>query len=134
MSFETKTRYGARVVHTDFANAAKAVEDLIQELETEEFEKPDNEHTQVAVAYGGWAVTAQVSGLLTLSDLRGITGSPNDRPNPELYIRATSREQVKSMLLALAEGRLSDVRNVSWNPLSQVPPYKEDLFKRSSDE
>lgn len=130
MDFITTSRYGADRRYEDPSEAPAAVEKLIRELETEEFEEPDDEHTQVAVSFGDWSVTAQVSGLLTLSDQSGITGSPADPPVPALHLRAVSRSQVTELLIAMAEGRLDEVRRAGWMPFDRLPPYQKDLFRK----
>ena len=48
---------------------SRVVEALISELETEQFDEPDDEHTQVAVAREGCCVTVYVSGLVELAEL-----------------------------------------------------------------
>jgi len=119
MGFTIKTRYGAKESFEDGAAAPEVVGRLIEELSTEEFEEPDDEHTQVAVSFGRWALTAQVSGLLTLDD-------PAARP---LYLRAASRGQVRDLLIAMAEGRIDAVRRVGWVEFEQIPPFERDLFR-----
>ena len=121
MTFSTKTRYGASETY-DATEAATVVERLLVELETEEFEEPDDEHTQVAVGFGDWALTVQVSGLLWLEDLRGNTDA--------VHLRATSRTQVKDLLIAMAEGRVDEVRRAGWVPFDRLPPHREDFFRR----
>jgi hypothetical protein len=132
MSFEIKTRYGAKEAYETSEDAPTVIEGLLEELETEEFDEPDNEHTEVAVSFGEWAVTAQVSGLLTQDDLRGIVESESHRPAEALYLRAVSRSQVKEILIAMAEGRLEDVRRAGWAPFDRVPPFRKDLFRKKS--
>ena len=131
MGFEIKTRYGAMLKVEDSGKAAEVVDDLLEELSTEEFEEPDDEHTQVALCHSDWSLTAQVSGLLTLDDLSWITaGRSVDEMIPSLYLRATSRGQVRDLLLAMAEGRLDEVKRAGWREYDLVPPWTKDLFRR----
>src|SRR4051812_38636181 len=89
MAFTTKTRYGAMESFTDEREIPAAVESLIRELETEQFDEPDDEHYQVAIGYGDWAVTVTVYGLMILDDMREIE---EGKIAPELVIRLASRE------------------------------------------
>jgi hypothetical protein len=120
MPFDIKTRYG----HTerfDENRAVDAVNSLIEDLSTEQFEKPDDEHTQVAVGVGKWGLTAEVSGLLTLSNV-------ND--HSELHLRATSRGQVREYLLQMARGDVEGIRKLNWLSYEQLPPPPPgDLFR-----
>lgn len=125
MSFTTKSRYGAMESHPDTADVAAVVESLIRELETEQFDEPDDEHHQVAVGHGDWAVTATVYGLMILDDLRD---PPDD--GPELYKRATSREEVVGLFTLMARGQIEAVQAASWTPRDQVPPWERDLFRQ----
>jgi hypothetical protein len=129
LGFRIKTRYGATETFEDTAQAERVVDRLITELATEEFEEPDDEHTQVVVGYKDWSVTAQVSGLLRLSNLSGITGSPTDRAPEELFMRATSKSQVADLLLKTALGRIDEVRAAGWLPFEKVGPHQADLFR-----
>jgi hypothetical protein len=127
MPFTTQTRYGAGQSYDDDATIPSVVEDLINELETEHYEEPDDEHAQVAVESQGWALTVQVSGLMTLDDLSEI----EDGKLPDaLYIRANSRAEAVDMLTKMALGQLVAVRAGAWVPLDQLPPYMCDLFRQ----
>jgi hypothetical protein len=127
MPFTTQTRYGAGQSYDDDATIPTVVEDLINELETEHYEEPDDEHTQVAIESQGWAVTVQVSGLMTLDDLSEI----EDGKLPDaLYIRANSRAEAVDMLTKMALGQLVAVRAGAWVPFDRLPPYTCDLFRQ----
>ena len=63
-----KTRYGYSELVSD-PDDPWITRKLIAELRTEQFDEPDDEHTQVSVANEHWAVTAQVSGLITCENL-----------------------------------------------------------------
>jgi len=129
MPFIVKTRYGAQETYDDGADIRKVVADLIHELETERFDEPDDEHTQVAIGNGDWAVTVQVSGLMTLDDLRWIAGSDDNIPLAAHFIRATSKSQAIDMLVLIANGDIERVRSEPWTQFEGVAPYERDLFR-----
>jgi hypothetical protein len=128
VAFTTKTRYGAMESYTDESVIASVVESLVRELETEQFEEPDDEHCQVAIGSGDWAVTVTVYGLMILDDLRetedGLVG-------PELFRRATSRNEAVAMLTMMAKGEVEAVQVAGWVARDQVPPYERALFRKS---
>ena len=129
MAFTTKTRYGAMKSYKDDRKISSVVESLIEELETEQFDKPDDEHTQVAIGNGDWAVTVTVYGLMILDDMRELE---NDEVCEELFIRAKSRNEAVAMLTLMAQGKIEDVRAAGWVPREQLPPYKRALFRKSN--
>lgn len=126
MPFQIKTRYGATETYADDADIPVIANRLIEELETEQFDEPDNEHTQIAISRGDWAVTVEVSGLMTLDDL---PGSEADIPTESLHLRAKSREEAAEMLTKMARGELDAIQAAGWVPFDQLQPYKEDLFR-----
>ncbi len=128
MSFTTKTRYGAEESYPDDADIPAVVESLIRELETEQFEEPDDEHYQVAVGYGDWAVTVTIYGLMILDDMRELA---DGRPGLELFKRAASREEAANLLTLMARGQVEAVRAAGWVARDQVPPWERDLFRQS---
>jgi hypothetical protein len=124
MAFTVKTRYGAMERYADTAGAAAVVESLIRELETEQFEEPDDEHYQIAIGHGDWAVTVTVFGLMILDDMReGASGGA-------LYKRAASRDEAARVLTQMARGEIEVVQAAGWTPRDQVPPWERDLFRR----
>jgi hypothetical protein len=130
MSFTIKTRYGATKSYSDNSDIPAIVESLIRELETEQFDEPDDEHTQVAIEHSEWAVTVSVSGLMVLDDLSWITGDPDDVPGLELFKRAASREEAVAMLTMIALGQVDRVRAAKWVPRDHLPPWERDLFRK----
>jgi hypothetical protein len=130
MSFTIKTRYGAMRSYPDGTDIPAVVASLLRELETEQPEAPDNEHTQVAVGYGYWAVTVTVSGLMILDDLAETPGRPDGPLRPELFKRATSCEEAAAMLTLMARGQVDAVRAAGWVPRDQLPPWERDLFRQ----
>jgi len=129
MVFETKSRYGYEETYGDEADVAQVVATLLAELSYEEFEEPDDEHTQVALSHGEWAITVQVSGLVTLDDLSWITGSVEDKPTESLYMRDLPRERLTALLIALANGEFEAVLASGWLPYDQIPPYERDYYR-----
>jgi hypothetical protein len=103
------------------------VESLIRELETEQFEEPDDEHYQVAIGHGDWAVTVTVYGLMILDDMRE---PPDGESAPELFKRAASRQEAAHLLTLMARGEVEAVRAAGWVPRDQVPPWERDLFRQ----
>lgn len=128
MAFTAKTRYGAMESYSDDRDIPAVVEALIQELESEQFDEPDDEHYQVAISYGDWAVTVTVYGLMVLDDMSELE---NGQVGPELFKRATSREEAIALLSMMAKGQVEEVRGAGWLPRDQVPPYERDLFRQS---
>lgn len=124
MAFVVKTRYGAMGQYTDDDAVASAVESLIHELETEQFDEPDDEHYQVAVGAGDWAITVTVYGLMILDDMRQGAGGATS------YKRAASREEATRLLTLMARGEVEAVRASGWTPRDQVPPWERDLFRQ----
>lgn len=125
MAFGTKTRYGATPRYDDGADIEAVVEDLIEELETEQFDEPDDEHTQIAVSHGNWCITVFVSGLIGLDDFTGV-----EVPFNSLYLRAQDRTAVKRLLCQLARGEIVQMRAAGWTSFENLPPYQSDFFRR----
>jgi hypothetical protein len=127
MAFTTQTRYGAMKSYSDEREIPAAVESLIRELETEQFDEPDDEHYQVAIGHSDWAVTVTVYGLMILDDMRETEkgGIAN-----ELFKRAVTREEAIAMLTLMAKGKVEEVRASGWLPRDQVPSYERALFRQ----
>lgn len=102
------------------------VEALICELETEQFDTPDDEHNQVSIGYGDWAVTITVYGLMILDDMRALE---EGQITPELFKPASSREEAMNLLTMMAKGQVEEVLAVGWVPRDQLPPYERPLFR-----
>ena len=134
MAFRTTDRYGGVDRYDDDADVPAIVESLLQELETEQFEEPDNEHAEISVSYDDWALSVHVSGRLTLDDLSWITGSDDDIAIPPLCQRAASRQTVAAMLTMMAQGQLEELRAIpGWVPPEQLPPYQGDFFRQHQE-
>jgi hypothetical protein len=134
MAFEIKTRYGYIEKFNDNADSERITEGLIQELETEQFDEPDDEHTQIAVSYENLAVIVDISGLIILDDLSSITGSPEDILSESFYIRDLPRTEVFALLVELAKGNISKVRDMNWLSFDKLPPYERDFFRQNVED
>jgi hypothetical protein len=129
MAFYVYTRYGAQERYQDDSDISSVVDRLLEELETEEFEEPDDEHTEVSLTWGNWYVAVNVSGLITLGNNSWITGKETDVPAPTLHMRASSRSEVSDLLNQLARGEVQAVRSASWMPMEKLPPRTSDFFR-----
>src|SRR5262245_31442532 len=87
-----KTRYGYSQPVSD-PDDLWITRKLIAELRTEQFEEPDDEHTQVSVGNEHWAVTAQVSGLITFDNMDLLESEESDLPE-EMHLRNIPDEQL----------------------------------------
>jgi hypothetical protein len=101
---------------------------LIVELRTEQFNKPDDEHTQVSVGNEYWAVTAQVSGLITFDNMNLLEGEESDLPE-EMHLRDIPDEQLIRIWQAVVSGDKDDLLNHQWKALSDLPPYVRDFYR-----
>src|SRR5271169_2170754 len=111
MVFRTTDRYGGTDRYVDDADISAVVNGLIAELETEEFEEPDNEHAEVAVSRESWTLSVHVSGLLSLQDLSWIGPGGKLGPRiPSLHRWARTRKGVADMLALLACGEIDKLR------------------------
>jgi hypothetical protein len=122
-----KTRYGAMLPVND-PHDPWITRKLIAELRTEEFDEPDDEHTQVSVDNEHWAVTAQVSGLITLDNLDLIRGRESDFPEA-MRLRDIPDEQLIGMWQAVVRGDNASFLGLPWKPLSELPPYARDYYR-----
>lgn len=78
-----------------------------------------------------WSVTVNRSGLVTLDDLRWITGSNDDVPVPAVHLRARTRAEAVTLLTMIAEGRFEELNAAPWVSSELLPPYERDLFGES---
>lgn len=127
MTFTSKTRYGSEESYTDEGEIPAVVEGLIRELETEQFDEPDDEHYQVAIGHGDWAVTVTVYGLMILDDMRDMD---HGGFGEESFRRAGSREEAIAMLTLMANGKIEEVKAAGWVARDQLPPYQKALFRK----
>lgn len=118
MAFRTTSRSGGMDRYGDVADIPKVINALIEELETEECEEPDNEHAEVAVSHGNWTLSVHVTGLISLLDLSWIGEAGKlSRPIPPLRRWAKTRKGVADMLAMVARGEIDRVRGKKgWAP------------------
>jgi hypothetical protein len=128
--FYTYGRYGGQTRYTDTRSVKKIIDDLIRELEEEQFEEPDDEHTEVSLTRGHWSISVNVSGLVTLSDDFWLTGSDSDKPREPLFMRDVPRDRLTELMSALAKGELEKVFDAHWVQEHRLPPYKRDYFRK----
>src|SRR5262245_30708069 len=121
------TRYGYSQSVTD-PNDEWVTRKLIEELRTEQFEEPDNEHTQVSVGNEHWAVTAQVSGLVTFDNMDLLEGEESDLPET-MYLRNISDKELIRIWQAVVNGDKDALLEYSWKPLNGLPPYVSDYYR-----
>ena len=122
-----KTRYGHSQPVND-PNDEWITRRLIAELRTEQFDEPDDEHTQVAVGNEHWAVTATVSGLITFDNLDLLEGEESDLPET-MHLRDIPDEQLILIWQAVVrEDREALLKNL-WQPFDAFPPYVSDYYR-----
>lgn len=130
MAFRTTDRYGGMDRHGDDADIPGVVDGLLEELETEQFEEPDNEHAEIAVSFGDWTLSVHVSGLVFLQDLSWLESGGT--PVPPLYRWAGTREGVAGMLVMFARGEIEQLRDEpGWVRREELPARNGgDFFRR----
>ena len=121
------TRYGYSQPVSD-SDDPWITRELIAELRTEQFDEPDDEHTQVSVGNEHWAVTAQVSGLISLDNMDLLEGEESDLPE-EMHLRDIPDEQLVSIWQAVVRGDKDALLGHPWKLLSELPPYKQDFYR-----
>jgi hypothetical protein len=121
------TRYGYSQPVSD-PNDEWITRKLIAELRTEQFDEPDDEHTQVFVGNEHWAVTAQVSGLITFDNMDLLEGEESDLPE-EMRPRDIPDEQLVRIWQAVVLGDRRALLDHPWKPTSDLPPYARDYYR-----
>jgi hypothetical protein len=101
---------------------------LIAELRTEQFDEPDDEHTQASVGNQHWAVTAQVSGLITFDNMDLLEGDESDLPE-EMHLRDIPDEQLVRIWQAVVRGDKNSLLGHPWRALSELPPYVRNYYR-----
>ena len=122
------TRYGYSQPVSD-PNDNWITRKLIAELRTEQFDVPDDEHTQVSVGNEHWAVTAQVSGLVTFDNMDLLEGEESDLLET-MYLRNIPDEQLIQIWQAVVRGDKQALLEHPWQPLTALPPYVSDYYRR----
>jgi len=121
------TRYGHSQPVTD-PNDSWVTRKRIAELRTEQFDEPDDEHTQVSVGNEHWAVTAQVSGLITFDNIDLLEGEESDLPEV-MHLRDIPDEQLVCIWQAVVLGDKNSLLEHPWKALSELPPYVRDYYR-----
>lgn len=101
---------------------------LIGELRTEQFDEPDNEHTQVSVSNEHWAVTAQVSGLITFDNLDLLEGEESDLPEV-MHLRDIPDENLVRIWQAVVRGDQKSLLGHPWKGFNELAPYVRDYYR-----
>jgi hypothetical protein len=101
---------------------------LIAELRTEQFDEPDDEHTQVSVGNEHWAVTAQVSGLITFDNMDLLEEKESDLPE-EMHLRDIPDEQLMCIWQAVVRGDKDSLLEHPWKQLNDLPPFVRDYYR-----
>ena len=101
---------------------------LIAELRTEQFDEPGDEHTQVSVGNEHWAVTAQVSGLITFDNMDLLEGEESDLPE-EMHLRDIPDEQLVRIWQSVVRGDKNSLLEHRWKTRSELPPYVRDYYR-----
>ena len=114
-------RYGGTTEVNEPHELEDAIDRLLHQLRTEEFEEPDDEHTRVSLSRGDFAIEIQVSGRVTFADLSRYS---------ELYLRDVPDATLRQLLIDLANERYEAVRDAGWLPRDELPPYERDFYRQ----
>ena len=121
------TRYG-HSQHVSDPDDPWITRKLIAELRSEQFDEPDDEHTQVSVVNEHWGVTAQVSGLITFDNMDLLEGESSDLP-ATMHLRDIPDSQLVRIWQAVVRGDEGTLRGHPWKPLADLPPYVRDFYR-----
>ncbi len=121
------TRYGYSS-QIDESNFEKVAADLIEELRTEQYEEPDDEHTQVSISNEHWSITAQVSGLITFDNIDMLEGNESEMPE-NMYLRNISDSKLTRLWLSVVENNPINLLSSNWVQLEQLPEYSIDFYR-----
>jgi hypothetical protein len=124
---EIITRYGSSQSVED-PNDEWIIQKVIAELRTEQFDEPDNEHTQVSVGNEHWAVTAQVSGLITFDNMDLLEGEESDLPET-MHLRNIQDEELIRIWQAVVREDREALLEHPWQPATTLPPYVSDYYR-----
>lgn len=124
-SYNTRYGYSASV---DESNLVRVMDDLIEELRTEESDEPDDEHTQVSIGNEHYAVTAQVSGLITFDNMDSLEERKSHLPEI-MYLRDISDEDLKTIWRAVTAQNEEAILAFSWSDIESLPPYVNDFYR-----
>lgn len=125
-----KTRYGFEELVVD-PNDEWITGKLLAELRSEQFEEPDDEHTQVAVSSEHWAVTAQVSGLITFDNIDLLEGEPSDLPEA-MFLRDIPDDQLIRIWQSVVRNDKAGLLEHPWRTWSELRPHVSDYYRARS--
>ena len=121
------TRYGYDSEVAD-ENSKKITSQLIEELRTEEFEEPDDEHTQVSISNAHWSVTAQVSGLIVFENFDVIDGKASDLPE-KMFMRNIEDCDLVSVWQAVIGSDSGKLMSFNWWNFDKLLEYLSDFYR-----
>lgn len=101
---------------------------LILELRSEQFDEPDDEHTQVSVSNEHWSVTAQVSGLITFDNLDLLEGDPSDLPET-MHLRNIPDSELIAIWQAVVRSDQASLLAHEWQSFDQIAAYESDYYR-----
>jgi hypothetical protein len=122
-----QTRYGYSE-QVDDPQSDWITQKLLNELRTEFHDKPDDEHTQVSAANEHWAVTAQVSGLVTFDNLDMLEGETSDLPE-SMYLRDIPDHQLIRIWQAVVREDKAALLEHPWCAFDDLPLYRADFYR-----
>ena len=105
---------------------------MIAELRTEQFNEPDDEHTQVSVGNEHWAVTAQVSGLITFDNIDLLEGELSDLPET-MHLRDVPDSQLIAIWQATVRNDRDALLDHPWKSLDDLQLYGGADYYRATD-
>lgn len=121
------TRYGS-CEEVSASNVEEVMSSLLDELRKEKFDEPDDEHTQVSIANEHWAVSAQVSGLVTFDNMDLLEGLPSDLPET-MYLRDVPDESLKTIWRAVVNSNRDALLAYPWATAEQVAPFEKEYYR-----
>lgn len=130
MTVKIRSRYGYTSTPTP-DTYREAFAGLLQELRTERYEEPDNEHTRVGIEHGDVYIEIQVDGMVTLGDFRALFKKTRRDAitAKDVYLADVPDERMLEILMALAAGDHQTVLAAGWGPKSDLPPHTADFYR-----
>ncbi|VUD63031.1 hypothetical protein TDB9533_03160 [Thalassocella blandensis] len=116
-------RYGGED-YVEIKDIDDEIDCLIKQLQEEEFEQPDDEHTQAYVARADkMLLTCYVDGLMKLSNSKDKSITP-------LFHVAQSKHEMKGHIVQFIEKKLSSSEEQGWyQHSSNLPPRPGNDFR-----
>jgi hypothetical protein len=104
---------------------------LLSDLRIEQFDEPDNEHTQVSVGNEHWSVTVEVSGLVTFDNLDRLEGVDSTLPET-MYLRDIPDETLIAIWQAVVREDQQAILSYPWCSQDDLPRYARDYYRQES--